>query len=224
MRETPMPETIAQKLARLERELRELKATRSVRGHEHTEYAADDHTHPASEITSGTLAIARIPTGTSGSTVALGNHTHDNRYPRGLLGYASRGNNTPSTATGNFSGLSTSVTIPGSGNQLIKVEGYIWNVQRNGGTKTADDQSEIRIMDGSTPVASALLTAKGSGGNNATDNWGTVFVSRVYAVSPGSKTFALNHHQLSGAHTVQAQASTANGRVSYIAVIHLGPA
>lgn len=34
------------------------------------------HTHSASEITSGTLALARIPTGTSSSTVALGNHTH----------------------------------------------------------------------------------------------------------------------------------------------------
>lgn len=38
--------------------------------------AASAHTHPASDIVSGTLGIARIPTGTSGSTVALGNHTH----------------------------------------------------------------------------------------------------------------------------------------------------
>jgi len=35
------------------------------------------HTHPASEVASGTLAIARIPTGTSGTTVALGN---DSRF------------------------------------------------------------------------------------------------------------------------------------------------
>jgi hypothetical protein len=34
------------------------------------------HTHATSDITSGTLDIARIPTGTSGTTVALGNHTH----------------------------------------------------------------------------------------------------------------------------------------------------
>ena len=34
------------------------------------------HTHSADDITSGTLAIARIPTGTTSSTVALGNHTH----------------------------------------------------------------------------------------------------------------------------------------------------
>ena len=36
------------------------------------------HTHSASDITSGTLALARIPTGTTSSTVALGNHTHSN--------------------------------------------------------------------------------------------------------------------------------------------------
>lgn len=36
-----------------------------------------NHTHSASDITSGTLSISRIPTGTSASTVALGNHTHD---------------------------------------------------------------------------------------------------------------------------------------------------
>lgn len=34
------------------------------------------HTHAASDITSGKLSISRIPTGTSASTVALGNHTH----------------------------------------------------------------------------------------------------------------------------------------------------
>ena len=34
------------------------------------------HTHNASDVNAGTLAIARIPTGTTSSTVALGNHTH----------------------------------------------------------------------------------------------------------------------------------------------------
>ena len=36
-----------------------------------------EHTHSAADITSGTLDISRIPTGTSASTVALGNHMHD---------------------------------------------------------------------------------------------------------------------------------------------------
>jgi hypothetical protein len=38
--------------------------------------AETSHTHAATDITSGTLALARIPTGTTSSTVALGNHTH----------------------------------------------------------------------------------------------------------------------------------------------------
>ena len=41
-----------------------------------TNKADIDHTHAASAITSGTLALARIPTGTTSSTVALGDHTH----------------------------------------------------------------------------------------------------------------------------------------------------
>jgi|SRR5690242_1051242 hypothetical protein len=38
--------------------------------------AATVHAHAAADVTSGTFAIARIPTGTTGSTVSLGNHTH----------------------------------------------------------------------------------------------------------------------------------------------------
>jgi hypothetical protein len=40
-------------------------------------FAAASHTHPAADITSGTLDIARVPTGTTSTTVALGNHTHE---------------------------------------------------------------------------------------------------------------------------------------------------
>lgn len=34
------------------------------------------HQHSGADITSGTVPVAQLPTGTSGSTVALGNHTH----------------------------------------------------------------------------------------------------------------------------------------------------
>lgn len=40
------------------------------------DFAATSHSHAAGAITSGTLAIGRIPTGTSSSTVALGDHSH----------------------------------------------------------------------------------------------------------------------------------------------------
>lgn len=38
--------------------------------------ANSSHTHNAADVDAGTLNIARIPTGTSGTTVSLGNHTH----------------------------------------------------------------------------------------------------------------------------------------------------
>jgi hypothetical protein len=38
--------------------------------------ANTSHTHAAADVASGTLDVARVPTGTSGTTVALGNHTH----------------------------------------------------------------------------------------------------------------------------------------------------
>jgi len=45
--------------------------------------AATSHTHAASDVTSGTLDIARIPTGTTGSTVPFGNDSRftDSRTP-----------------------------------------------------------------------------------------------------------------------------------------------
>lgn len=45
-------------------------------GHTHSGYAATGHTHDADDLASGTVALARLPTGTGSSTVALGNHTH----------------------------------------------------------------------------------------------------------------------------------------------------
>lgn len=53
--------------------------------------AASSHNHSAANITSGTLAIARIPTGTTASTVALGNHTHSQYLTSSSLsGYATQ--------------------------------------------------------------------------------------------------------------------------------------
>ena len=39
-------------------------------------FTPSSHNHSAADINSGTLDIARIPTGTSSTTVSLGNHTH----------------------------------------------------------------------------------------------------------------------------------------------------
>ena len=63
--------------------------------------AAVSHTHAATEIISGTLDIARIPTGTTGTTVALGNHLHTGVYEpliaAGTTAQYRRGDNTWAT-------------------------------------------------------------------------------------------------------------------------------
>ena len=52
-------------------------AGKSDTGHSHGgTYAAASHTHAGADINSGTVAVGRLPTGTSSSTVALGDHTH----------------------------------------------------------------------------------------------------------------------------------------------------
>lgn len=43
-------------------------------------YSLLGHVHSGADITSGTISIARLPTGTTGTTVALGNHSHVGVY------------------------------------------------------------------------------------------------------------------------------------------------
>jgi len=42
----------------------------------HADGGTDEISVDGSQVTTGTVAIGRLPTGTSGSTVSLGNHTH----------------------------------------------------------------------------------------------------------------------------------------------------
>ena len=43
-------------------------------------YALKSHSHDARDITSGTISMSRLPTGTSSTSVAVGNHSHDGVY------------------------------------------------------------------------------------------------------------------------------------------------
>ena len=45
-----------------------------------TRYAQKSHNHDARDITSGTISMARLPTGTSSTSVAVGNHSHSGVY------------------------------------------------------------------------------------------------------------------------------------------------
>ena len=45
-----------------------------------TRYAQKSHNHDARDITSGTISMSRLPTGTSSTSVAVGNHSHSGVY------------------------------------------------------------------------------------------------------------------------------------------------
>lgn len=79
-------------------------------------YASATHTHSANDITSGTIAIARIPTGTTSTTVALGNHTHAIADVTGLQtaldGKQASGNYV--TASGGITAIAVVATMPAS--------------------------------------------------------------------------------------------------------------
>ena len=70
--------------------------------------AATSHNHNASNINAGTLDIARIPTGTSASTVALGNHTHS-EY---AASSHTHGTDDVTALTGYTEGTSTTILAP----------------------------------------------------------------------------------------------------------------
>ena len=71
-------------------------------------FAPTNHVHNASAITAGTIAIARIPTGTTNTTVALGNHSHNNYL-------------TSQTSSKNIVGASSSATA-----DATATNGNVW--------------------------------------------------------------------------------------------------
>lgn len=83
-------------------------------------FSPSSHTHSVSDITSGTLSISRIPTGTTSSTVALGNHTHSQYLTSSSLsGYATESYVDNAVAnvsidTSNFVTLNGTQTITGT--------------------------------------------------------------------------------------------------------------
>lgn len=84
-------------------------------------YAAVSHQHSASDVSSGTFDIARIPTGTTSTTVSLGNHTHSQLHDRSHAITSSSDH----TATAwrlfysNGSGVITELTLGSSGQALL---------------------------------------------------------------------------------------------------------
>jgi hypothetical protein len=86
-------------------------------------FASVVHTHAATDITSGTLAMAQIPTGSTGSTVCIGNDARlsDSRAPNGAASGDLYGSY-PSPNVGRLRGVAISSTAP-TGGQVLKYNG-----------------------------------------------------------------------------------------------------
>ena len=144
-------------------------------------YAAASHTHAAADITSGTLDIARIPTGTGSTQVAPGNHTHE------LTALAATGATNGHVLTANGSGGVTFAAASGGGvtgaaasaSDVLGVSGAnITGVDANADRIVFWDDSASALkyleagsglsISGTTLTATATGTIGGSTG--ATDN------------------------------------------------------
>lgn len=119
-------------------------------------FAPSAHNHNASDINAGTLAIARIPTGTTGSTVALGNHTHAfsaiTSKPTTLSGYGIT-DAVPTSRTINGKGLSSSVTLTASDVSAVPISGNA----TVSGTKTFSSPVVSPQYQGTATTASSSI-------------------------------------------------------------------
>ena len=115
------------------------------------------HTHAAADITSGTLDIARIPTGTGSTQVALGNHTHTQLHDK---------SHTMTDATSHTAGTHKVFYSDGSGNIQELALGATGTVLTSGGTATAP--SFAAASGGVTGAASSASDVLGVSGANIT--------------------------------------------------------
>jgi hypothetical protein len=105
-----------------------------------TDFAAAAHNHAASAITSGTLDVARIPTGTTSTTVALGNHGHE------LTSLAATGATNGHVLTANGSGGVTFSAASGGVSGVDSTTADVFSV--SGSNLVADDGG---LIDSANP-------------------------------------------------------------------------
>jgi hypothetical protein len=110
--------------------------------------AAASHTHPAADITSGTFDIARIPTGTTATTVALGNHSH--------AGYVT----TSDTGTVTNAMLAGSIANNKLTNSSITINGSA--ISLGGTVTTPDTNTTYTFGSGSTNGAFSVTPSGGT--------------------------------------------------------------
>ena len=99
--------------------------TVSVNDDSHNHTGATISDLPASSISSGTFSILRIPTGTTGSTVALGNHTHPYQPVDNVLDYGATGDG----VTDDTAAIEAAITAAGVGGAVYFPQG-VYKVSR----------------------------------------------------------------------------------------------
>ena len=113
------------------------------------------HTHSAGDIGSGTLDIGRIPTGTSSSTVALGNHTHSDYVSKSATAAQSLHSSISTTLSSGEIKIKSSATSAGeAGLYVDSSDGYVWVgvgssqswLQKDRIGYTADGNTQTELM------------------------------------------------------------------------------
>lgn len=139
-------------------------------------YAAASHTHAAADVTSGTLDIARIPTGTSASTVALGNHTHTQYAPVRVRNY--------STAS-QGAGFATDTYVTGSSLQIptggmVAGMRFEWTITASKtAASTAVPSYNVRIGSNQSTADTSRLALTASAAQTAVTDAGVLTVSVI---------------------------------------------
>lgn len=151
--------------------------------------ASVTHSHSASDVTAGTFDIARIPTGTTATTVCIGNDSRltDSRTPSGAAGGDLSGTYpNPSLAnSGVTAGTYTSVTVDAKGRVTAgsNPAGYSLPVA------TASVLGGVKIGSGISIDANGVISASGGGytlPNATTSTLGGVIVGTGLGVSSGT--------------------------------------
>lgn len=127
-----------------------------------TTLAPSAHVHSASEITEGTLALARIPTGTGSNQVALGNHTHlyagsDSPGGPATTALACTGN----SATATKLATARSLTIGGTARSFDGSAPLTWTLAEIGAAAASHTHSYLPLTGGEL-TGSLWLTATSS--------------------------------------------------------------
>jgi|688.fasta_scaffold11530_18 hypothetical protein len=115
------------------------------------------HTHDTADVTSGTFAIGRIPTGTTSTTVSLGNHTH---------------------SIANVTGLQTALDA-----KLTTADtGWLTSTVISAATGWSVTSYNIRRLNG---IVNGILTVSRSGGNITVPATGNITNQNVATLTSG---------------------------------------